>query len=143
MKKINAEHIECIPGAEPGIRREFSSLTLRIRQRAILRDMKSVNGRIRDIFGRHESMHIDIESLKIAGLIRIPTTQIGVTIVASSPLATEAHIFESIAKHIKEIMTRDRHYGNTAGLRIGLLADTSPESEAAVVWHTYKQPEDQ
>jgi hypothetical protein len=59
MKKINADHIDFrdyIPGAEPGIPRAYSSLTLRIHQRAISRDTKSVGRRIRDIFDEHETM---------------------------------------------------------------------------------------
>jgi hypothetical protein len=74
-------------------------------------------------------------------MIPKPASQIGITIVASSPLVTDAHVLESVAKHVKEIMISRLHCGDTADLRIGVMPDTSPESEADAVWHTYKQPE--
>ena len=95
MKKIFADHIDFIdyiPGAEPGIPRASSSSGLRIHERAVSRDTKSVNRRIRDIFDEHESM-LDIQSLKLVGVIPMPA-QMGISLVASSPLATEAHVFE-------------------------------------------------
>jgi len=132
MQRISAKHIDFIdyiPGADPGIPRAASSLTLRVHQTAMSRDTRSVGRSIRNIFNQHQSI-VDIQCIKLVGLILIPATRIDITLV----------VFEYIAKHIRKTMIARLHHGNTADLRVGLLADTSPEGEAAAVWRTYNAP---
>lgn len=133
MQRISAKHIDFIdyiPGAEPGIPRATSSLTLRVHQTAMSRDTRTVGRSIRNIFDQHQSI-VDIQCLKLVGLILIPATRIDITLV----------VLHHIAKHIRKTMIARLHHGNTADLRVGLLADTSPEGEAAAVWRTYKAPQ--
>ena len=130
MKELNADHIDFvdyIPVAEPGIPRANSSLTLRIHQRAISKDTKSVGRRIRDVFDELEAM-LDIHSLKLVGMIPKPASQIGITIVASSPLVTDAHVFESVAKHIEETIITRFHYENNADLRVASCPTPVPKA---------------
>jgi len=94
------------------------------------RDTRTVGQSIRNIFDQHQSI-VNIQCLKLVGLILIPATRIDITLV----------VFDHITNHIRKTMIARLHHGNTADLRVGLLADTSPEGEAAAVWCTYKAPQ--
>ena len=101
MQRISAKHIDFIdyiPGAEPGIPRATSSLTLRIHQTAMSRDTRTVGRSICNILDQHQSI-LDIQCLKLVGLILIPATRIDITLV----------VFDHIAKHIRKTMIARLH----------------------------------
>jgi hypothetical protein len=53
---------------------------------------------------------------------------------------TEAQVFKIMKPGIESWMEDRLAFGNLDPVRVAILADPSPEGEAAAVWRTYNQP---
>lgn len=52
---------------------------------------------------------------------------------------SESEAFEILDRHVPHTMRHRSGYGK-GDMRVTILRDTSPESEAGAVWRTYRQP---
>jgi len=93
-----------------------------------------IDDRIEGLFFMGEAL-VDVERIKLVGTLR-------------RGLGREEHgdfsdsaVFEDIAWNMPGLMETRAVHGTMNDLHITIMPDTSPESEAAAVWHTYKQPD--
>jgi hypothetical protein len=136
MTKLHADHIEIIdysPALLKDLPQASSTLTIRHKvwdaaTEAVIRN--GLDDRIRGILG-DSTATVSVDSVRLVGLLRqSPDDSLG--------LFSETVALETIAQSSGQTMWRRGYYHNNKDLKLAILPDTSPASEAAAVWHTYK-----
>ena len=131
LNDLKAEHTELYV-----VQDEFriiprSTTTFSIRFRPWENYWDGVETRLNAFLWRHHRRFRDVHTLKIIGILPKSGHHEGLT---------EAQVFKLMKPDVKLWMENRLAHGNSDPVRIAILADPSPEGEAAAIWRTHKQP---
>ena len=102
-------------------------------------DSYNLLGRLRPIILDYAGL-VQIDRLRLVGLLLGHDSDPDDPSLHRNYTGTEA--FNEISRLVSHLMEHRLLHGNRSDLKIGIVPDTSLESEDAAAWHTYKQPED-
>jgi len=138
LKKLHADNVDLVdfsPAVDKGMPRATSTLTIRFKnwpEETWEYGPDRLDERIAKVFKNGQAL-TDVERIRLVGLHQpglLPPRLAHVDALAITDVEGWADLI---------LMTRSAN-GNRKDLKIAILPDTSPESETAAIWHTYRQP---